>query len=86
MYQVVQILDGVIGLLNMCLVFWCLLSWFPNVSMRDKPFIWLDQLIRPMVDPLRRIIPPVGNFDLSAMVLVIILGFLQRLVHSFVAF
>ena len=36
----------------------------------------LSQLIEPVLSPLRRIVPPLGMLDLSALVLVFIINFL----------
>lgn len=83
MNPVVQLLDGILGIFSLVLFVWCLLSWFPNINMYDQPWRTLDRIIRPVLTPLQRIIPPVGNIDLSPMVLLFALQFVQRIVHSF---
>ncbi len=57
----------------MLVVIWCLLTWFPNVRWYEQPFKTLDQIVQPIIAPFRRIIPPIGNIDLSAMVAIIVL-------------
>lgn len=62
------------------LVFWvlvirALLSW---VSQGHNPMeLVMHQLTEPMLAPIRRIIPPMGGFDLSILVLLIALQFFQ---------
>ncbi|MFT5163745.1 MAG: YggT family protein [Alteromonadaceae bacterium] len=64
------------------LVFWVLifraiLSW---VSQGQNPIeAVLHQLTEPMLAPLRKVLPPMGGFDLSIMVLLLGLQFLQIL-------
>lgn len=81
MNPVLQILDGVIQLISMALFLWCLLSWFPNINWKDQPFVTLDNIIRPVIAPIQRIVPPISGFDLSPIVLVVLLNFVQNGLH-----
>ncbi|MBC3767818.1 YggT family protein [Neptunicella marina] len=59
------------------LIIRAILSW---VSQGYNPFeSLLAQLTEPMLAPIRRIIPPIGGLDLSMLVLIIGLQFLQIL-------
>ena len=51
------------------LVFRAVLSWFPvgSSGMRSVNH-WLYVLTEPVVAPLRRVIPPLGIFDISYMI------------------
>lgn len=42
----------------------------------------VDNLVRPLLDPIRRIIPPVGMFDLSPLVLILLIQAVSRLLAS----
>ena len=68
MIAVAQIVSGLFRLLELLIVIWCLLSWFPNIRWYDQPFKTLDQLVQPIIAPFRRIIPPIGNIDISPMI------------------
>lgn len=47
---------------------------------------WLDSLIEPMLDPIRRILPRTGMFDLSPIVLLILIQILSEiLIHVLLA-
>jgi YggT family protein len=61
------------------LVFLRLLSsWF--VFTKNTLFGLVRRLTDPVMIPLQRLIPPIGMFDLSAMILLILLSLLQQLV------
>lgn len=67
------------------LLFWVLLirailSWF---SQGYNPIeMVLGQLTEPLLAPIRRVIPPIGGLDLSIVVLLIGLQFLQILIQD----
>jgi YggT family protein len=84
MIAIVQMLDGLVGLFNVALFGYCLMSWFPNINRRDQPFVTLDRIFRPILAPIQRVVPPIGNIDLSAFVLMIALGMLSRGIHALV--
>jgi YggT family protein len=69
----------------MSLVFWVLilraiLSW---VSQGRSPIEYvLSQLTEPLLAPIRKIIPPMGGLDLSILILIIGLQFLQILMND----
>lgn len=54
------------------LLAYAVVSWVP--SMRGSWTRYLDMLVVPVLDPLRRIIPPIGGLDLSFLVLMIVLN------------
>jgi len=43
----------------------------------------VDNLVRPLLDPLRRVIPSVGMLDFSPLVLIILIQVVARLLVSF---
>ena len=40
----------------------------------------VDNLVRPLLDPIRRIIPPVGGLDFSPLVLILLIQFIARII------
>ncbi len=52
--------------------------WF--VFKRNTFLGFVQRVTDPVLIPLRRLIPPIGMFDISAMILLILIGFLQTLV------
>ncbi len=73
MTSIILIVSNLVGLLNLLVILWCLLSWFPNIRWYDQPFKTLDQIVQPIVAPFRKVIPPIGNIDISPMVAMIVL-------------
>ena len=53
-------------------------SWF--VFARNTFLALVQRVTDPVLIPLRRLIPPVGMFDISAMILLILLNFLQTII------
>ena len=81
--------NTVIGLYIFVIIAWIVMSWLIalNVVNTSNPLVGqvdraLDAMTAPALRPIRRVIPIVGGFDFSALVLVILLGFIQRLVNN----
>lgn len=53
-------------------------SW---VGSRNQVFELADQLTEPVLAPIRKVLPPAGGFDLSPMLLLMILWVLRTLVR-----
>lgn len=53
-------------------------SWF--VFTRNTFFGWVRRLTDPVLLPVQRLIPPIGMFDISAMILLIVIQLLQMMV------
>ena len=67
-----------------CAVALNLLIYF-NIVNRYQPFvqqvgIFLQKVTEPVLKRIRRVLPPMGGFDLSPLVALIAISFLQRLV------
>ena len=61
-----------------------ILSWFPSPQMYQNPlFSILVAITEPIMRPVRRIIPAVGAFDLSALVAILILYSILIALRSF---
>ena len=61
------------------LLLYCVMSWFvpPDFPLRR----WIDGFINQLLDPIRRIVPNIGMFDISPIILMLILQLLQRVVN-----
>lgn len=74
---------------GLSLVFWVLilraiLSW---ISQGGNPMeLVLHQLTEPFLAPVRRIIPPIGGLDLSVLVAIIALQFVQILLQDLLGY
>jgi YggT family protein len=62
-----------------------LLSWFPTIDWYSQPFAILSQLTDPYLNIFRRIIPPLGGIDFSAILAIFALQFAIQLIPGLLA-
>lgn len=55
-----------------------IVSWVLSPYHEIRQF--LDRIVQPLLDPIRRFVPPVGGIDFSPMVLLIAVDLVRRLV------
>lgn len=77
-----QFVDGLFGILNLLILVWCLLTWFPNIRWYDQPWSTLDKIVSPILAPFKKLIPPIGNIDISAIVAIFALRLVQTVIHQ----
>jgi YggT family protein len=58
------------------LFFYALMSWVPSIRARWNDFV--PQLVEPVLQPVRRIIPPLGGFDLSFLIVIFVLQIVNQ--------
>lgn len=78
MLVVVQILATIIQVFTWVILIHVLLSWFlpPDNALR----LSLSRIVEPFLKPIRDLIPPLGMFDFSPVILLIVLQLLQQLI------
>ena len=89
MDAVVWLINTVINLFIFILIVQVIMSWliaFNVVNTRNR-FVYMVadvayKITEPVLRPIRRILPNLGGIDLSPVVVIILLGFIQRLVPS----
>ena len=70
-------LDAIIYLLLAVAI----LSWFP-IDPRNKWIRLLHAITDPILHPIRALVPPIGGFSLDILIAVLLLGVIQRVLHS----
>jgi YggT family protein len=70
---VFQFLVNALSLFKWLLIAKILLSWFPAIDWYAKPWCFLNDITEPVMTPFRKLIPPLGGFDLSPLVLFMVL-------------
>jgi YggT family protein len=65
------------------LIAYAILSWIPDLQRYQR---YLDPFVAPVLNPLRRIIPPMGGLDLSFIVLILLIQFAIRPLLAQLAF
>ncbi len=89
---IVWLVNAVLNLMWMFIIASAILSWlfaFDVINYRNR-FVrqiaeFLDAVTRPLLEPFRRIIPTLGGIDISPIVVLLILGFVQRLFNAMAA-
>ncbi len=82
MTDLVDFLIAALRLYQMILIGRILLSWLPSIDWYRQPFRLVNDLTDPVMRPFRRLIPPVGGFDFSPMLLFLLLGLLLQALES----
>ena len=72
------ILYGLLSVLVLFIFLRFLASWF--VFTQKTFFAFVVKVTNPIMLPVQRLIPPIGMFDISAMIVLLVIGFLQVIV------
>ncbi len=69
-----QLITMIVSIFLYAVIIRAILSWFVNANMGPNPLLSIiNSITEPLLGPARKIIPPVGMFDLSALVVILIL-------------
>ncbi len=77
--MVVKVLHLLIELLIILVVIHAIGSWFPQVR-ESRFYYYIDRIVDPLLEPIRRVVPSVGGVDFSPMILIFILILIDRAV------
>ncbi len=61
-----------------------ILSWVPGVNLYHPAVQFVYRVTSPILDPIRRVVPPVAGLDLSPLVALLLLSLIQRVVIGLV--
>ena len=64
-----------------CVFARALMSWFP-VSPQNEFVRILDRVTRPILDPVRRVVPAIGMIDISAFIVIVTLMLMISVVRQ----
>jgi YggT family protein len=79
---VLQVLAQTLGIYLVVLFARVLLSWFPNLDWSNPLLSGVSAITDPYLNAFRGLIPPLGGFDLSAIVAFIVLQVTQSLLNG----
>lgn len=82
MFVLLSIVDLLFSLITFAIIANAILSWLPMDRYNNPLVRILDQITAPILEPLRRVIPPVGMMDITPIAALIILQILQALIHN----
>ncbi len=78
----VQLINVIANVLLMLVFVSVILSWVlpPYHPVREA----IDRIVDPLLDPIRRVLPMVGTFDFSPLILMIIIQFASQILISII--
>ena len=84
-YILLRAVDLITTLLVLLILTYVVISYFMSPY---HPFrMWVDRLVEPMLNPIRKVVPLVGMFDISPIILLLLIQFmgyiLKRLLVAF---
>lgn len=83
MNELLLILSMLLQLYSWVLVARVLMSWIPNLDPYNPAVQFLYQITEPVLEPVRRLIPPLGGtIDISMIVVFFALMVLQRMLQT----
>jgi YggT family protein len=80
MNELILLVDRLFFVYSLILLARVLMSWFPGLDPRNPIVLFLVQVTDPLLEPLRRLIPPVAMIDISPIVAFMLLQVVRRLV------
>jgi len=89
---IIWLVNSIIGLMILFIFISAILSWlvaFDVINPRNRlvysVLSFLDAVTRPLMEPFRRIIPPMGGVDISPLVVLLLLQFVRMLFNNMAA-
>jgi len=79
-----QVLMWLVNVYTLLLFVYAILSWIPDL--RGRWTYYLASIVEPVLWPIRKIIPPIGGFDIAFLVLFAVLQFVIRPALAHAAF
>jgi YggT family protein len=90
MCSLFHLVDGALSLYYWILIAAAIMSWltgFGVVNRYNRAVAMIDDMLfrvtEPALRPLRRVIPPLGGVDISFIVLILLLIFVQNLLYEY---
>ena len=81
MLILIQIISALSQLLVLLVIVSVILSYFMDPYHHVRRGV--DNIVGPMLNPIRRVVPLVGMLDFSPLVLIVLIQFVSRLLASF---
>lgn len=81
--MIFDLLATVLSIYSFVILARLLLSWVPDMIDPYHPAAqFLHQITEPVLEPARRLIPPIGMIDISATVVLLVIWFLTDLLRQ----
>lgn len=76
----VSILQTFLTIYSFCIIGRALISWV-DPTMQSAPARFLVLVTEPVIAPIRSVVPTIGMFDLSPIIALLLIQFIQRLLY-----
>jgi len=91
-YAIVWLVNTILSIMTWSIILSAILSWlfaFDVINRRNR-FVnqvadLLDRITAPLLEPFRRIIPPLGGIDISPIVVLLLINFVRILFNRLTA-
>ena len=91
-YAIVWLVNTILSLMTWAIILSAIVSWlfaFDVINRRNR-FVsqmadFLDRITAPILEPFRRIIPPLGGIDISPIVVLLLINFVRILFNRMTA-
>jgi YggT family protein len=81
--NVIALLSYLLQLYGWILVARALISWIPNIDPYHPAVQFLNSLTEPVLEPIRKLVPPLGGMiDISMIIAFVAIQLLQLLLNS----
>lgn len=81
--QIIKIVLFIIQWLPTLMFVYFLMSWFPGAR-QSKVGRILGRIFEPILEPFRKIIPPIGMFDISSLIAYIVFQYAMRVLATLI--
>ena len=86
----IDLLNAVLEIYLVCVIAWAIISTLISFKIINsyQPFVQrvmhtLDKLCEPVMRPIRKIMPDLGGFDFSPIVVILLINFLQHALYQY---
>ena len=84
--SILQVLGTTLSLYYFLLIIRILLTWFPSIDWSNGILSALTSITDPYLNIFRGIIPPIGGFDISSLLALILFQVIQGFIPQLISF
>jgi len=77
---IIGLVSDIVQLLTLLIIVRAVLSWIPGIDLGNPIIRFIMRVPNPILEPIRRVIPPLSGFDLSPIIALLLVQFVGRLV------
>ena len=78
--MIIYILRSVLRIFSILVVIDVILSYFMDPYQPAR--VWLDRIVQPFLIPIQKLIPPINMIDISPIILLILIQFVDFILRS----